>query len=196
MDGQQLFLTSDNLDFNLDACRAREFSSVNYTRGNGSEFSWRLAVGSLFFLSGRGKLFAPERRKQMRQTLIEAHVPFPEFNAVFVSAVEFVLRFAAYPWSADASRMRAPRMRNDHGGYDDRDSKYQSDMSARLGLGILIPSRGALTCDLAVAFPLRPGLVQYRLPDFVSNSLLTSARDWPSRQATILRVHPPTGLCA
>ncbi len=26
----------------------------------------------------------------MRQTLIEAHVPFPEFNAVFVSAVEFV----------------------------------------------------------------------------------------------------------
>ncbi len=50
----------------------------------------RLAVGLLFFLSGRGKLFAPERREQMRQTLIEAHVPFPEFNAVFVSTVEFV----------------------------------------------------------------------------------------------------------
>src|SRR5438093_13745287 len=50
----------------------------------------RLAVGSLFFLSGRGKLFVPERREQMRQTLIEAHVPFPEFNAVFVSIVEFV----------------------------------------------------------------------------------------------------------
>jgi putative oxidoreductase len=50
----------------------------------------RLAVGSLFFLSGRGKLFAPGRREQMRQTLIEAHVPFPEFNAVFVSTVEFV----------------------------------------------------------------------------------------------------------
>jgi putative oxidoreductase len=49
----------------------------------------RLAVGLLFFLSGRGKLFAPERREQMRQTLIEAHVPFPEFNAVFVSTVEF-----------------------------------------------------------------------------------------------------------
>jgi len=49
----------------------------------------RLAVGSLFFLSGRGKLFAPERREQMRQTLIEAHVPFPELNALFVSAVEF-----------------------------------------------------------------------------------------------------------
>src|SRR5438128_12144426 len=50
----------------------------------------RIAVGLLFFLSGRGKLFVPERREQMRRTLIEAHVPFPEFNAVFVSAVEFV----------------------------------------------------------------------------------------------------------
>ena len=50
----------------------------------------RLAVGSLFFLSGRGKLFVPERREQMRETLREAHIPFPEFNAVFVSLVEFV----------------------------------------------------------------------------------------------------------
>jgi len=50
----------------------------------------RLAVGSLFFLSGRGKLFVPEGREQMRQTLIEAHVPYPDLNAVFVSTVEFV----------------------------------------------------------------------------------------------------------
>jgi putative oxidoreductase len=50
----------------------------------------RLSVGLLFLLPGCGKLFAPERRQQMRQTLIDAHVPFPEFNAVFVSAVEFV----------------------------------------------------------------------------------------------------------
>ena len=50
----------------------------------------RVAVGLLFFLSGRGKLFVRERREEMRQTLIEAHVPFTEFNAVFVSAVEFV----------------------------------------------------------------------------------------------------------
>src|SRR6266704_4564170 len=50
----------------------------------------RLAVGLLFFLSGRSKLFIPQRREQMRQQLIEAHVPFPEFNAVFVSSVEFV----------------------------------------------------------------------------------------------------------
>src|SRR5205807_9399553 len=53
-------------------------------------FLARVVVALLFFLSGRGKLFVPERREQMRQTLGEAHVPFPEFNAVFVSAVEFV----------------------------------------------------------------------------------------------------------
>ena len=50
----------------------------------------RVAVGLLFFLSGRGKLFVPERREQMRRTLIEAHVPFPDFNALFVSTVELV----------------------------------------------------------------------------------------------------------
>jgi|ERR1041385_1958247 putative oxidoreductase len=53
----------------------------------------RLAVGSLFFLSGRAKLFVPERREQMRQTLVEAHVPFPDLNALFVSTVEFVCGF-------------------------------------------------------------------------------------------------------
>jgi putative oxidoreductase len=50
----------------------------------------RLAVGLLFFLSGRGKLFIPERREVMRQTMLSAHIPFPEFNALFVSTVEFV----------------------------------------------------------------------------------------------------------
>jgi putative oxidoreductase len=53
-------------------------------------FVARLAVGLLFFLSGRDKLFVPDRREQMRETLREAHIPFPEFNAVFVSTVEFV----------------------------------------------------------------------------------------------------------
>jgi putative oxidoreductase len=53
----------------------------------------RVAVGLLFFLSGSGKLFVAQRREQMRQTLIEAHVPFPNINAVFVSTVEFVCGF-------------------------------------------------------------------------------------------------------
>jgi putative oxidoreductase len=50
----------------------------------------RIAVGLLFFLSGRGKLFIPERRELMRQTMLNAHIPFPQFNALFVSTVEFV----------------------------------------------------------------------------------------------------------
>src|SRR5438034_8904801 len=49
----------------------------------------RLAVVLLFFLSGRGKLFVSDQREQMHETLIAAHVPFPEFNAFFVSTVEF-----------------------------------------------------------------------------------------------------------
>jgi putative oxidoreductase len=53
----------------------------------------RIVVGLLFFLSGRGKLFVPERRQQMRETLVAVHVPFPDFNALFVSAVEFVFGF-------------------------------------------------------------------------------------------------------
>jgi len=40
--------------------------------------------------SGRGKLLATERHEQMRETLVAAHVPFPEFSALFVSTVEFV----------------------------------------------------------------------------------------------------------
>ena len=50
----------------------------------------RLAVGLLFVLSGRGKLSIPERREMMRQTMLNAHIPFPEFNTLFVSMVEFV----------------------------------------------------------------------------------------------------------
>jgi putative oxidoreductase len=53
----------------------------------------RVAVGMLFFLSGRGKLFVPERRQQMRETLVAAHVLFPDFNAVLVSTVEFIFGF-------------------------------------------------------------------------------------------------------
>src|ERR1051326_3051370 len=50
----------------------------------------RIAVGLLFFLSGRGKLFVAERRQQVRQTLIAARIPFPDLNTLFVSTVEFV----------------------------------------------------------------------------------------------------------
>jgi putative oxidoreductase len=53
----------------------------------------RVAVGLVFFLSGRGKLFLSDRREQMRETLVAARVPFPNFNTIFVSSVEFVFGF-------------------------------------------------------------------------------------------------------
>ena len=49
-------------------------------------FLARLAVGLLFFLSGRAKLFIPERRDQM----VAAGIPFPGINATLTSTVEFV----------------------------------------------------------------------------------------------------------
>jgi putative oxidoreductase len=73
--------------------------SMSWSRaflGGFPEWEWvgmllaRFAVGGLFLLSGRGKLFRSDRREAMRQTLREAGVPFPEVTAALVSAVEFV----------------------------------------------------------------------------------------------------------
>ena len=50
----------------------------------------RLSVGTLFALSGSGKLFVPSRRAEMLDTLRGAGIPAPELNALFVSSVEFV----------------------------------------------------------------------------------------------------------
>lgn len=49
----------------------------------------RLSVGTLFVLSGSGKLWVPSRREEMVRTLLGAGIPAPRINAVFVSAVEF-----------------------------------------------------------------------------------------------------------
>ena len=60
-----------------------------------SEWEWvgrllaRLCVGVLFFLSGRGKLFVPARRTQMRETIRQAGLPRPELTAPVMSAIEF-----------------------------------------------------------------------------------------------------------
>jgi putative oxidoreductase len=50
----------------------------------------RLSVGTLFALSGSGKLFEPSRRAEMLKTLREAGIPWPELNTLFVSSVELV----------------------------------------------------------------------------------------------------------
>jgi putative oxidoreductase len=61
-----------------------------------SELQWlgaliaRFTVGLLFFLSGLAKLFVPERREQMRETLVAARIPFAKANTIFVSIVECV----------------------------------------------------------------------------------------------------------
>jgi putative oxidoreductase len=49
----------------------------------------RLSVGTLFALSGSGKLFVPSRRLEMLKTLHDARIPAPGLNALLVSSVEF-----------------------------------------------------------------------------------------------------------
>jgi putative oxidoreductase len=49
----------------------------------------RMSVGLLFFLSGRGKLFVPARREQMREAMRHAGLPSPELSATVTSLVEF-----------------------------------------------------------------------------------------------------------
>ncbi len=48
----------------------------------------RLSVGLLFLESGRGKLFV--RLEELMEFFVKLGIPFPHFNAVFVSTVEFV----------------------------------------------------------------------------------------------------------
>lgn len=48
----------------------------------------RLSVGTLFALSGSGKLFVPSRRDEMLRTLRAAGIPAPGVNVVLVSSVE------------------------------------------------------------------------------------------------------------
>jgi putative oxidoreductase len=50
----------------------------------------RVSVGTLFALSGSGKLFVPSRRDEMVRTLRAAGVPAPRVNAVLVASVEFL----------------------------------------------------------------------------------------------------------
>ncbi|MDQ3516380.1 MAG: DoxX family protein [Gemmatimonadota bacterium] len=49
----------------------------------------RLSVGVLFAISGGGKLFVAEKRKEMQETLKKAGVPAPETMAVVLAFIEF-----------------------------------------------------------------------------------------------------------
>lgn len=50
----------------------------------------RVALGLFFAISGGNKLFVAGSRQRMRDTLVEAGVPFPRFMAYFVSGIEFI----------------------------------------------------------------------------------------------------------
>jgi putative oxidoreductase len=50
----------------------------------------RMLIGIFFCISGGTKLFVPAQFSLMERTITESHIPFPHFNAIFVSLVEFV----------------------------------------------------------------------------------------------------------
>ena len=49
----------------------------------------RVLIGIFFCISGATKLLVPAQFHLMEQTLAQSHIPFPHFNALFVSLVEF-----------------------------------------------------------------------------------------------------------
>jgi len=64
-----------------DALRAAEWIPMTAAR---------ILIGIFFCISGGTKLLVPAQFRLMERTLVESHIPFPHFNAVFVSLVEFV----------------------------------------------------------------------------------------------------------
>src|SRR5215469_10093351 len=49
----------------------------------------RVLTGVFFCISGGTKLLVPSKFSEMRQTLIQSHIPFPHASALFVALVEF-----------------------------------------------------------------------------------------------------------
>ncbi len=50
----------------------------------------RVVLGIFFCVSGGPKLFSPSGFNVMVETMTQSHIPFPKFNAAFVSLLEFV----------------------------------------------------------------------------------------------------------
>ena len=50
----------------------------------------RALIGIFFCISGGTKLLVPAQFTLLEQTLAQSHIPFPHFNALFVSLVEVV----------------------------------------------------------------------------------------------------------
>jgi DoxX-like protein len=148
----------------------------------------RLAVGMLFFLSGRGKLFVPERREQMRQTLIEAHVPFPDLNAVLVSTVEFVCGFLLIVGALTPLACVMLGCLDDRRHCHECDQENRVTADDRLALGIFVSAGSALPRDPFVVVSIRSGLAQRRSPDSVSPSVLISSCGCSSQDPVELKL--------
>jgi putative oxidoreductase len=82
------------------AARHREGSSIRSTIQSATAAlqaaEWmpitavRVLIGIFFCISGGTKLLVPTQFALLEQTLVQSHIPFPHFNALFVSLVEFV----------------------------------------------------------------------------------------------------------
>jgi putative oxidoreductase len=49
----------------------------------------RVLIGIFFCISGGTKLFVPAQFSLLQQTMIQSHIPFPHWTALFVAIVEF-----------------------------------------------------------------------------------------------------------
>ena len=56
-------------------------------------FIARLSMGLFFAISGFYKLFNPQNKQVLLDTLIQAGIPFPHFNVIFVPLVELIVGF-------------------------------------------------------------------------------------------------------
>ena len=82
------------------AARHREGSSIGNTIQSATAAlqaaEWmpitavRVLIGIFFCISGGTKLVVAAQFALLEQTLVQSHIPFPHFNALFVSLVEFV----------------------------------------------------------------------------------------------------------
>jgi DoxX len=120
----------------------------------------RIAVGLLFFPSGLGQTFRARAPVTDAPNIDRSACPFPDFNALFVSTVEFVCGVLLVIGALNAARVCDARVRYDHGDCNERDSKHRGIVSGCLACGIFIPAGATLPGDSHLAFLLGAGMAQ------------------------------------
>jgi hypothetical protein len=105
-------------------------------------FVTRLAVGLLFFLSGRGKLFVLSAGNRCARRCWRRTFLFQVQCALCLDR-RVCLRRVSSTWLCDGTRLR-----DDRGHFNYRDQKYQGNAATRLAIGVFVPSRGPLSVIL------------------------------------------------